>query len=89
MIKDYKSEIGGFAAGYIWTLLILSLGAHETVQKSVCSVESFTGGIVSIEACNGYLTVLQQVVGGDIIFHITALLTGVILAFGNHVLKDQ
>jgi hypothetical protein len=87
-MKEYLYEAGGFAAGYIWTLLVLSLGAHETVQESVCSVESFTGGIVEIEACNGYLTVLQQVAGGDIIFHLAAALTGVVLAFGVHVLRE-
>jgi biotin transporter BioY len=88
-MREYLHEAAGFLAGYIWTALILSLGAHETVQESVCSIESFTAGIVEIEACNGYLTVLQQVVTGDIIFQVTGVLTGVLLAFGIHVLKDQ
>ena len=88
MIKEYKREISGFVAGYIWSILVLTLGAHKTVQESVCSVESITGGIVSIEACNGYLAVLQEVAGGDIVFHLAAAFSGVLLAFGLHILKD-
>jgi hypothetical protein len=90
MIKDYTREIGGFAAGYIWTLITLTIGANETVQEGVCSVEEISGGLISPEICNGFTHTLQQIVtSGNLLFHITAAFTGLLIAFAVYSLSEE
>ena len=89
-LNQRKHEIGSFVAGYVWTLVILALGANETVQNNVCGIEEISGGLVSLEICNGFLSLLEQVfMSGNALFHISALLTGLVLSFSVYVLKED